>query len=348
MYIGEKVDSGAMAAATLAQQMQNGMASAQVELTPAAGQDLEAASPQNHKGRPPHTVHLSAWPAHGAALPPTVHGQNCNQHSSSSTAAQRQALPWWHIWRYLGSWQHPSSDAHRLSQERPGADGTALPAHFLPRRPPAAAQVCHSESLALTVKSMLARQRWQRACRAVVEGRQVARCLELLTDRLAPRGDRLHAVVVLKMRLAACTAPKRHELTSALLAQGRTGTISWGEHVGNELYRTGRWGGSNACQPHGKLAVTCAAAATSQVPTPVHPCTSLVQVSSSLTSSRHRPLAATAPTSFRHSLRCLYCCFSSWRGSTGSTRHWSTPAQQFAWPPCKATAQPPAGGLGAW
>lgn len=85
----------------------------------------------------------------------------------------------------------------------------------------------------------LAVQRWRRACRAVMEGREVSRCTELLGTRLAPADDRLHAVFALHMRIAACPHALRQCLTHALFTQRLPGSVSLGDHLLNEFYITG-------------------------------------------------------------------------------------------------------------
>jgi hypothetical protein len=72
-----------------------------------------------------------------------------------------------------------------------------------------------------------------------MEGRDVARWVDLLGNRLAPADDRLHAAVALRMRVEACPPALRQRLTYALLAQRRPGRVSCGDHVLNEFYITG-------------------------------------------------------------------------------------------------------------
>lgn len=83
----------------------------------------------------------------------------------------------------------------------------------------------------------LAVQRWQRACQAVADARDVLRCLDLLANRLAPAEDRLHAAFLLRMRVDAYPSPER--LACKLLARRGASRMPWTTHMVNELYITG-------------------------------------------------------------------------------------------------------------
>ena len=83
--------------------------------------------------------------------------------------------------------------------------------------------------------------RWRRAAHAVADAREATRCLDLLSNRLAPPDDRLHAVFALGMRLQGYPAPDR--LAWALQARRLRGRLPWWEHAVNELFITGGgWG----------------------------------------------------------------------------------------------------------
>ncbi len=86
--------------------------------------------------------------------------------------------------------------------------------------------------------------RWRRACQAVIDARHVTACLDVLSDRLAPAEDRLHAAAQLALRLQPYSAQQPQgaaggQLAWALLARRAGGGQRWGEHVVQELYVTG-------------------------------------------------------------------------------------------------------------
>ena len=116
--------------------------------------------------------------------------------------------------------------------------GREQSAPYLPGKQPLPTQLASLTEEQHSRRQLVA-QRWQRACRALMQGREVAGCIDLLGNRLAPSGDRLHAAVVLKARLAACPAAKQRRLAWALLARRRAGRVGCREHALNELFITG-------------------------------------------------------------------------------------------------------------
>ena len=108
--------------------------------------------------------------------------------------------------------------------------------------------------------------RWRRACQAVIDAREVTRCLDLLGDRLAPAEDRLHASAQLALRLQAYSPPRQagQALAWALLARRAGGGQKWGEHVVQELYLTGASPPSAGCCGSGVTQAACHAAALSR------------------------------------------------------------------------------------
>ncbi len=87
-------------------------------------------------------------------------------------------------------------------------------------------------------RGALAVQRWQWAIKSVINSKAMVRNVDLLNDRLAPAGDRLHALVDLEVRLAGY--PQRKQLMLALLKRREHKFSSFQDHVTNELFITGR------------------------------------------------------------------------------------------------------------
>lgn len=107
---------------------------------------------------------------------------------------------------------------------------------------------------ALLPTGQRAAMRWRRACQAVMDAREVTACLDLLSDRLAPAEDRLHAAAQLALRLQAYSPQQQQQqgeagqqLVWALLARRAGGGQKWGEHLLQELYVTGVYPPSLHC-----------------------------------------------------------------------------------------------------
>ena len=207
--------------------------------SPAPVEDLEAGSPQFSiaavKPAPPAgvvTLHLHAWPAtRGHELPAAadvVQPGPAEVASSSGTgisldAAAEERPPWGGacVTIVCREQSEPSKPAKPVASASPASEGG---------------------------RRQLTVQRWQRAGRAVMQGRQVAAAVETLGHRLAPTAERLHAAVLLAVRLEACSAGKQQQLAWALLARRHAGRVGWADHLLNELYITGV-GGKDACPP---------------------------------------------------------------------------------------------------
>lgn len=135
------------------------------------------------------------------------------------------------------------------------AEGREQSAPYLPRKQPLGMAPCSPAPAMAPVG--VAALRWRRACQAVLDARELLRCLDMLADRMAPADDRLHASIILAARLQAYTrgrpprsgcwggdggggaASGEEALAWALMARRRTGVLRLGEHCMQELYITG-------------------------------------------------------------------------------------------------------------
>lgn len=146
------------------------------------------------------------------------------------------------------------------------AVGRQQSALYLPRKQPLGVQRAEAGRASAAL-------RWRRAVQAITDARKAAACLDLLADRLAPADDRLHAAVLLAVRLQRYGRPER--LGTALQARHGGARLRPGSYLLQELFITGgleqRGAGSGCPPPASPSCGGCRSAIPPTCPPPHHP-----------------------------------------------------------------------------